>query len=161
MYEQSGVKNYLLNSRYVRQKSREHERGMMTARSAINQRHDKSAKLVEQLNKPIGIDKKIANANPNKLRESVFDKKSHSHVRSKTTEGMKDYGNNDTQSLKKSRVLKLGGGKYYFPKRQRFNEDLQSEVESIKSNTNMERSSRQLSKLIEANKGQDHKRATT
>ena len=36
LYEQSGVKNYLLNSRYVRQKSREHERALSSARSQVS-----------------------------------------------------------------------------------------------------------------------------
>ena len=84
----------------------------------------------------------------------MFDKPgSRGSQRSRTTEGIKDYG--DTNSgLKKSRVLKLGGGKYYFPKRQRFNENLQEEVESIKSNVGQirENQSQRLAKLIEQNK---------
>lgn len=147
LYEQSGVKNYLLNSRYVRQKSREHERALSSARTQSGRPDGRNAKLIDQLNK----DKKsIAAANPNKLRDSVFDKASMKSMqaRSRTTEGLKDYG--DSSQLKRSRVLKLGGGKYYFPKRQRFNENLQAEVESIKSTTNdKQNQSVKLAKLIE------------
>ena len=111
---------------------------------------EKNAKLIEQLNK----DKKtIQAANPNKLRDSVFDRPGSktSQARSRTTEGMKDYG----ETSKKSRVLKLGGGKYYFPKRQRFNENLQAEVESIKSNVTRENQRERLAKLIEQNKAKE------
>ena len=137
----------MLNSRYVRQKSREHERTISSARSRASSKpggEKKNARLIDQLNK----DKKsIAAANPNKLRDSVFDRPASktSHVRSRTTEGIKDYGDRST----KSRVLKLGGGKYYFPKRQRFNENLQDEVESIKSNVVREKQQERLAKMIE------------
>jgi hypothetical protein len=154
LYAQApGVKNYLLNSRYVRQKSREHERALSSTGSRTSQlsrREDgnkRNARLASHLQNKKTI--------PSKLRESIFDKAAGTAPRSRTSEHVKDYASE--RGGAKSRVLKVGAGKYYFPKRQRFNENLDDEVESIKSHVSAAKESAQvrLARMVEGNKSRE------
>ena len=114
--------------------------------------------MIEQLQSD---SKKISQANPNRLRDSVFDGKAdRKGARSRTQVG----GERGEAEAKKARVLKLGGGKYYFPKRQRFNENLDAEVVSQRSAVASAAPAgrKHLANLIEKNKGEgDSKRLTS